>query len=117
MFRAASSRHYQGTLLFPTLGLSGRCLSVLLRRRFENPVYYTHFVSHVRLLHLCLQFKISTADINTIEDGMAAWVQEFEKCGLVINNPSILYTILNENGETTGSYGILAVNLFVDSGV
>ncbi|KAJ7100775.1 hypothetical protein B0H15DRAFT_919926 [Mycena belliarum] len=52
---------------------------VLLRRRFKNPVYYTHFVSLVRLLHLCLQFEISSADIDTIETGMATWVEEFER--------------------------------------
>ncbi|KAJ7085256.1 hypothetical protein C8R44DRAFT_836380 [Mycena epipterygia] len=52
---------------------------ILLRQRFKKPVYYTHFVSLVRLLYFCLQFEISTADINTIEIGMAAWVQEFER--------------------------------------
>jgi hypothetical protein len=52
---------------------------ILLRQRFKSPVYYTHFVSLVRLLYLCLQFKISTADIDTIETGMAEWVQEFER--------------------------------------
>ncbi|KAJ7218476.1 hypothetical protein GGX14DRAFT_533319 [Mycena pura] len=40
---------------------------------------YTHFVALVQLLHLCLQFEISAADINTIETGMAAWVKEFER--------------------------------------
>ncbi|KAJ7097464.1 hypothetical protein C8R44DRAFT_835053 [Mycena epipterygia] len=52
---------------------------ILLRQRFQNPIYYTHFVSLVRLLHLCLQFEILNADIDTIETGMAAWVEEFEK--------------------------------------
>ncbi|KAJ7168417.1 hypothetical protein C8R43DRAFT_1085761 [Mycena crocata] len=52
---------------------------ILLRRRFKNPIYYTHFVSLVQLLYLCLQFEISTEDINTIETGMATWVQEFER--------------------------------------
>ncbi|KAJ7937868.1 hypothetical protein B0H13DRAFT_2302339 [Mycena leptocephala] len=52
---------------------------ILLRQRFQNPVYYTHFVALVHLLHLCLQFEIYTDDIDTIEAGMASWVQEFEK--------------------------------------
>ncbi|KAJ6470693.1 hypothetical protein DFH09DRAFT_482565 [Mycena vulgaris] len=52
---------------------------ILLRQRFKHPVYYTHFVALVRLLYLCLQFEISTTDIDTIETGMAEWVQEFEK--------------------------------------
>ncbi|KAF8146842.1 hypothetical protein K438DRAFT_1910612 [Mycena galopus ATCC 62051] len=53
--------------------------SILLRQRFKSAVYYTHFVSLVGLLHLCLQFEISMEDIDKIETGMAAWVQEFEK--------------------------------------
>jgi hypothetical protein len=52
---------------------------ILLRQRFKKAVYYTHFVSLVSLLHLCLQFEVSTEDIDKIETGMAAWVQEFEK--------------------------------------
>jgi hypothetical protein len=51
----------------------------LLRRQFQNPVYYTHFVELVRLLNLCLQLEISTEDVNAIERGMARWVQEFER--------------------------------------
>ncbi|KAJ7704460.1 hypothetical protein B0H17DRAFT_911748, partial [Mycena rosella] len=59
---------------------------ILLHQQFKNLVYYIHFVLLVQLLHLCLQFEISTADINTIETGMASWVQEFEKCILLLIN-------------------------------
>jgi hypothetical protein len=52
---------------------------ILLRKRFKNPVYYRHFVALVKLLHLCLQLEISSQDIDTIEKGMAEWVEEFER--------------------------------------
>lgn len=52
---------------------------VLLRRRFKNPVYYTHFVKLVALLNMCLQFRISPAEIDKLEIGLAQWVKEFER--------------------------------------
>ena len=52
---------------------------VLLRQRFRDVAYYTHFIELVSLLKLCLQFQISADDINTIETGMAKWVEDFEK--------------------------------------
>jgi hypothetical protein len=51
---------------------------VLLQRRFQRPKYYTHFICLVYLLNLCLQFEISTAEIEEIRHGFAQWVQEFE---------------------------------------
>lgn len=52
---------------------------VLLRSRFRDVAYYTHFIELVALLKLCLQFQISSEDIDTIETGMAKWVEGFEE--------------------------------------
>jgi hypothetical protein len=52
---------------------------VLLRRRFSRQKYYQHFVDLVRLLNICLQFEITTEEIQTIREGMIKWVEEYEK--------------------------------------
>ncbi len=52
---------------------------VLLARKFVRPKYYDHFVSLVRILHLCLDFEITRQDILTIRTGLVDWVREFEK--------------------------------------
>ncbi|THH18872.1 hypothetical protein EW146_g2190 [Bondarzewia mesenterica] len=51
---------------------------VLLRRRFRNSKYYTHFIELVKLLHLCLQFEISAEDLNAIREGFVKWVEKYE---------------------------------------
>jgi hypothetical protein len=52
---------------------------VLLQGRFRRPIYYAHFVKLVRILHLCLQFDISAAELDQIRFGLADWVQMYEK--------------------------------------
>jgi Transposase family tnp2 len=52
---------------------------VLLQRRFQRPKYYTHFVSLVRLLNICLQFEITDDEIEELRVGFAEWVIEYEK--------------------------------------
>jgi hypothetical protein len=52
---------------------------VLLQGRFQRPVYYTHFIRLIRLLHLCLQFNISAAELEEIRLGLARWVETYEK--------------------------------------
>ena len=53
---------------------------VLLRRRFRNQRYYRHFIELVRLLQICLQFEITTDEVQTVRDGFINWVQDYEKC-------------------------------------
>jgi hypothetical protein len=52
---------------------------VLLRRRFQRPKYYTHFIRLVCLLNLCLQFEITDEEIEEIRLGFIQWVREFEQ--------------------------------------
>jgi hypothetical protein len=52
---------------------------ILLRNRFQNAKYYKHFVKLVTLLNLCLQFEISSEEIEKIRDGFIKWVREYEK--------------------------------------
>jgi hypothetical protein len=51
---------------------------VLLRRRFSKLRYYNHFVRLVQLLHICLQFEITTEEIQTIRTGFIRWVEDYE---------------------------------------
>lgn len=52
---------------------------IFLRRRFQRNKYFDHFVLLVRLLNLCLQFEISTSEIEEIRSGFIKWVTEYEK--------------------------------------
>ena len=52
---------------------------VLLRRRFQRPKYYHHFISLVRLLNLCLQFEITDHEVDQIRAGFIRWVEEYEE--------------------------------------
>ena len=52
---------------------------VLLRRRFQRPKYYTHFVWLVRLLNICLQFEITDDEIEELRLGFIDWVKEYEE--------------------------------------
>jgi hypothetical protein len=56
---------------------------VLLRRKFTHQKYFKHFVELVRLLNLCLLFEITNDQINDLEESMAKWVQQYEKCAEV----------------------------------
>jgi hypothetical protein len=52
----------------------------VLRGRFPEDRYYTHFCSLVEILNLCLQFEISDEDIKEIELGIRKWVVDYERC-------------------------------------
>jgi hypothetical protein len=47
---------------------------VLLRRRFRKQCYYTHFIDLVKLLHMCLQFDITTEEVRVVREGFIKWV-------------------------------------------
>jgi len=52
----------------------------MLRHHFPDECYYKHFCSLVRILNLCLQFKISKEEIDEIESGIRKWVVDYEQC-------------------------------------
>jgi len=52
----------------------------MLQCRFPDEHYYKHFCSLVRILNLCLQFKISEEEIDEIESGIRKWVVDYERC-------------------------------------
>jgi len=51
---------------------------ILLRQRFHRQRYYNHFVKLVKLLHMCLQFEITTDEVQTIREGFIKWVTDYE---------------------------------------
>ncbi|KAI0326297.1 hypothetical protein GY45DRAFT_1259252 [Cubamyces sp. BRFM 1775] len=52
---------------------------VLLTGRFTHRRYYEHFVLLVQLIHRCLQFEISTGEVDEIRTGFIKWVRQYEK--------------------------------------
>ncbi|KAI0692136.1 hypothetical protein C8T65DRAFT_586838 [Cerioporus squamosus] len=52
---------------------------VLLARRFKHRKYYDHFVSLVQIIRLCLQFEITTGEVQQIREGLIQWVLKYEK--------------------------------------
>ena len=53
---------------------------VLLRRRFRNQCYYKHLMELVKLLQICLQFEITTGEVQTVRNGFINWVRDYERC-------------------------------------
>jgi hypothetical protein len=51
----------------------------LLRRRFPDACYYTHFVELVKLLNLCLQFEMTRDELAAVRQGFADWVTSYER--------------------------------------
>ncbi|KAF5364426.1 hypothetical protein D9758_010711 [Tetrapyrgos nigripes] len=51
---------------------------VLLRKRLSRK-FYDHFILLVKLLNKCLQFEITTEEVNEIRQGFVEWVQKYEK--------------------------------------
>ncbi|KAB5587541.1 Transposase family Tnp2 protein [Ceratobasidium theobromae] len=51
----------------------------LLRRRFRRATYYIHFVQLIKLLNRCTSFSIRRDEINDIRQGLAKWVQDYER--------------------------------------
>ncbi|KAJ7571926.1 hypothetical protein C8J56DRAFT_810291 [Mycena floridula] len=52
---------------------------VLLHRRFTNEKYYNHFIDLVALLNICLQFEISTEEVEIVRIGFIEWVEKYER--------------------------------------
>jgi Transposase family tnp2 len=52
---------------------------VLLSKRFQRQVYFDHFIELVKFIHICIQFKISTAKISTLQEGFQNWVLRYKQ--------------------------------------
>lgn len=52
---------------------------ILLRRRFRHQRYYKHFIELVKLLRICLQFEITSEEVQTVRDGFIKWVEDYER--------------------------------------
>ena len=52
---------------------------VLLSKRFQRRVYFNHFIELVKLIRICIQFKISTTEISTLREGFQNWVLKYEQ--------------------------------------
>lgn len=52
---------------------------VLLHRRFSHRKYYKHFMELVTWLNICLQFEITTEEIQTLQEGLIKWVEDYER--------------------------------------
>lgn len=56
---------------------------VLLRKSFKKPEYFEHFVDLVELFNICLQFKISHAEIEKLHMGFQEWVEGYKKLAIL----------------------------------
>ncbi|PPQ81548.1 hypothetical protein CVT24_000065 [Panaeolus cyanescens] len=52
---------------------------IVLKGRFRNAKYYSHFMELVMLLRLCLSFKITRAMREEIKNGFRKWVLSYEE--------------------------------------
>jgi hypothetical protein len=52
----------------------------LLRGRFQKEKYYTHYMELVNLIKKCLQFRISSRELDEMEKGFIKWVKDYKRC-------------------------------------
>ena len=52
---------------------------VVMRGIFKKDKYYKHFMNLVKLLKLCLAFKIDGTILKEIDKGFKSWVKAYEK--------------------------------------
>ena len=67
---------------------------VLLRRRFNKPQYYKHFVCLVELLNICLQFEITSEEVEIVREGFIEWIKDYERCALLVTAYSLSHTLV-----------------------
>jgi hypothetical protein len=51
----------------------------LLRGRFKKEKYYKHYMRLINLIKKCLQFRISSQELDEMEVGFIKWVTEYER--------------------------------------
>ncbi|EKM82893.1 hypothetical protein AGABI1DRAFT_89560 [Agaricus bisporus var. burnettii JB137-S8] len=52
---------------------------IVLRGRFQRPIYYKHFLRLVQLLKMCLELEIISEVLDQIDEGFQAWVEDYER--------------------------------------
>ena len=52
---------------------------VLLLKQFQWQVYFNHFIELIKLIHICIQVKISTTEISTLWEGFPNSVLKYEQ--------------------------------------
>lgn len=52
---------------------------IVLRNRFPRLKYYTHMCKLISLMKTSIKLEITTQEINSLEQGFAEWVREFER--------------------------------------
>jgi hypothetical protein len=62
----------------------------LLRGRFLKDKYYAHYMELVALVKKCLQFRISSQELDEMERGFIKWVLDYERY-VVTNMVSLIY--------------------------
>lgn len=50
---------------------------VLLVRKFKKAIYYEHFVNLVKLVRVCLQFKITREELAKLRTGFVKWIEKY----------------------------------------
>jgi hypothetical protein len=66
----------ESMLLFATL-----LGPALLRNRFRGRRYYDHFVRLVKLINICVGFRITWDQLRELREGFAQWVKDYERYG------------------------------------
>ena len=67
---------------------------VLLQGKFRDAKYYNHFIELVKLLHICLQFELTTEDVSKFCSGFRNWVKKYEEYGYYVCDSRFLWTDL-----------------------
>lgn len=52
---------------------------VVLRGRFQQPKYYTHFMRLVELLKICLELEVDAEMLDQVDVGFRSWVEDYER--------------------------------------
>ncbi|KAF8147386.1 hypothetical protein B0H34DRAFT_785830 [Crassisporium funariophilum] len=74
---------------------------VLLWNQYQNAKYYRHFVKLVSLLNTCLQFEITKAEIQTLQEGFVKWVVEYKNiyyqhnASCLLTSPVTIHALLH----------------------
>ena len=59
---------------------------VLLDEKFENAVYYHHFLAFSSIVEMCMQFEYTREDMDAIHEACREWVGEFERYVLLTSS-------------------------------
>ncbi|KIO24452.1 hypothetical protein M407DRAFT_47490, partial [Tulasnella calospora MUT 4182] len=69
---------------------------ILLRDRFRDEHYYRHWMKFISIIHRCMQFGITTEEIDTLRADIHEWYTEYERIFYQYNGirlPACLITI------------------------